>query len=263
MAASSSNSPAVASTPQAASAGAGNGTSLSGKRGLAYNDAALANLLAASCPTCSWGYNWDAAAHGLDSKLSFVPMLWNDDASRTSAWDANVQTALSAGAKAIFSFNEPDNGGQANMLPARAAASHVRYLNKYAGKALVGSPAISNSGLAGEGIQWLKSFMSACASQSEPCHVDFCNVHWYSEAQYASTLFDHLAAAHEVCGGKPIWLTEFAPIAGDAEAFLRSVLPKLDALDYLHAYSYFMVSAGSLMSSAQGISSLGKVYASA
>ncbi|KYK57632.1 hypothetical protein DCS_04644 [Drechmeria coniospora] len=232
------------------------------KRGLAYNDVSMANLLGASCPTCSWAYDWAASTTGLSSNLNYVPMLWGDQSDRASTWDSNAEKAIASGSKALFSFNEPDHTGQANLSPQQAAASHTKYMNKYAGRILIGAPAITNSGNANEGIQWLQNFVSVCNSQSEKCHYDFCNVHWYSEAEYASTLFDHLEAANKACGGKPIWLTEFAPTAGDTEGFLRSVVPKLDALGYLHAYSYFMVKTGSLMSSANSISSLGKLYAS-
>ncbi|KAF4460502.1 glycoside hydrolase [Fusarium albosuccineum] len=252
------------STASSGSSSSGGSVGFSSKRGVAYNDIDLANTFAGDCDNCGWGYNWDSESYGLKN-LNFIPTLWSADANHVDRFPDNVQTCLSNGAKAIFSFNEPDNGGQANMQPADAAAAHVKYLNKYAGKALIGAPSISNSGLAGEGIEWLTSFVSACESQETACHYDFCNVHWYSEVEYGETLFDHLKAAHKTCGGKPIWLTEFAPKGSDEAiaSWLEEAIPRLEALEYLDAYAYWMVSEGILMSSATELSTYGKVYAQA
>ncbi|OAQ60814.1 glycoside hydrolase [Purpureocillium lilacinum] len=232
--------------------------SISGKRGLAFNNATLANLFGASCSNCSWGYNWGSSSRGLNSRYSYVPMLWSDDASLTSQWDRDAEIAISSGASSMFSFNEPDNVGQANMLPQAAAAAHIKYLNKYGGRVKIGAPAVTNSVKPGEGIQWLEHFLNACGGQ---CHVDFCNVHWYAPAEDVDNLFEHLEKAHEACAGKPVWLTEFAPVSGDIQGFLRQVIPKLESMDYVEAYSYFMVALDSLMSSASTLSSFGEVYA--
>ncbi|KAM0440729.1 hypothetical protein ACHAPT_000030 [Fusarium lateritium] len=240
----------------------GGSAGFSHKRGLAYNDVELANTFASNCQNCGWAYNWGPSSGGIKG-LNFIPTLWGDDDERVKNFEASIDECLSNGAKAIFSFNEPDNGGQANMDPGRAATSHVKLLNGYSGKALIGAPSISNSGLDGEGVAWLKSWVSSCKSAG--CKYDFCNVHWYSEVEYGETLFDHLKASHEACGGKPIWLTEFAPKGSDEAIakWLKEAIPRLEALDYLDAYSYFMVSQGVLMSSASELSSYGKVYASA
>lgn len=255
---------APAATTAASSSGGGS-AGFSHKRGLAYNNIDMAESFASSCSNCGWGYNWDSESYGLNSKLNYIPMLWDDTETHTSRFTKNVEEALSNGAKAIFSFNEPDNGGQANMDAGRAASSHVKLLNKYAGKALIGAPCITNSGDAGEGLEWLQSFVTACDSLDEKCHYDFCNVHWYSEVQYGETLFEHLDKAHKLCGNKPIWLTEFAPHGSDEAvgAWIKEAIPRLEALEYLDAYSYFMVGEGSLMASTSELSSNGKIYASA
>jgi len=151
------------------------------------------------------------------------------------------------------------------MTPAAAAAAHVKLMNPYAGKALIGAPSISNSGLPMEGREWLENFVKECDNQSEKCHYDFCNVHWYSEVEYGETLFEHLEKSHEICGGKPIWLTEFAPKGSDEAiaSWLEEAIPRLEALDYLDAYSYFKVETGMLMTTETEMSKYGSVYASA
>ncbi|RCI14281.1 hypothetical protein L249_6137 [Ophiocordyceps polyrhachis-furcata BCC 54312] len=246
---------------------AGSGPVFSGKRGLAYNEATLANHFDDQCNGCSvWAYNWGSSPQGLAGNISYVPMLWGNKPMFIDHWQSDAQKAVDNGAKAMLSFNEPDNGGQAKMSPEQAAQLHVQHMNPWGGKALIGSPAVTNSGQPGEGLQWLEGFLKACDGRQEKCRVDFCVVHWYSQPQYADTLYDHIAKAHKLCGGKPVWLTEFGPVdaAGqpaDAAAFLKEVIPKLDAIDYLHAYAPFMCSAGKLMSSANALSETGKVYA--
>lgn len=251
------------STPQPTGSDGGNGGSgyTGAKRGIAYNDGILADLLGGqSQGRCGWAYNWGSNPNGLNSKLEFIPMLWGDKPEHTNNWHSDAQQAISNGAKTMFSFNEPDNAGQANMSPQAAAAAHAKYMSPYTGKVKIGAPSITNSGNPGEGISWLENFMSACTGD---CHVDFCNVHWYSQSQYADTLFSHLEDAHKACGNKPIFLTEFAPLDKEnANSFLKEVIPKLDSLDYLHGYSYFMAATGDLLSSNTLLSAVGNIYAS-
>ncbi|RDA94864.1 hypothetical protein CP533_4274 [Ophiocordyceps camponoti-saundersi (nom. inval.)] len=259
--------PANPSNGDKGHAGSGSGPIFSGKRGLAYNEATLANHFNDQCNGCSaWAYNWGSSPDGLASHISYVPMLWGNKPMFIDSWHSNAEKAISSGSKAILSFNEPDNGGQAKMSPELAAQLHVQHMNPYGGKALIGSPAVTNSGNPGEGLQWLEGFLKACENHPENCRVDFCVVHWYSQPQYANTLYEHIDKAHKICGEKPIWLTEFGPVdaAGqpaDAASFLKEVIPKLDAIDYLHAYAPFMCSPGKLMSSANSLSETGKVYA--
>lgn len=240
------------------------GSPVSSKRGLAYNDAGLAQTFNAACESCSWAYNWASSRGDLGDDIDYVPMLWGDAPLHTGHWDEDCENELAKGVKAIFSFNEPDHATQANISPAQAAASHIEWMNKYAGRALIGAPSITNSGNPGEGLEWLQGFVDACEASEEGCSFDFCNVHWYSEAQYADTLFEHLEKAHDICGGKPVWLTEFAPLGSDDQItdFMTNIIPELDNVEYLEAYSYFMVSAGSLMSSTTSLSGYGQIYAS-
>lgn len=239
------------------------GPAVSGKRGIAYNDAGLANAFDESCESCAWAYNWASSRGDLSDSIEYVPMLWGDAPLHTDHWDSNCEAELEKGVKALLSFNEPDHATQANISPAQAAASHIKWMNPYAGRALIGAPSVTNSGNPGEGLEWLQGFMDACKS-GEGCQVDFCPVHWYSEAQYSDTLFEHLEKAHEICDGKPVWLTEFAPLGSDEQIseFMTNIIPELDNVEYLEAYSYFMVSAGSLMSGPTSLSGYGQIYAS-
>ncbi|KAG5937346.1 hypothetical protein E4U53_000023, partial [Claviceps sorghi] len=273
---------AAASTPSSSTGGSSkggssngtssNGPGFSGKRGLAYNDAALANFVGSSAQkgVFGWAYNWGQHPGNLDSQYDFVPTLWgrgpsNQNNDFFNSWPSSASKAVANGAKALFSFNEPDNKGQANMDCPTAATLHVQHMNPYTGKTLLGAPSVSNSNVPGEGLDWLKCWVERC--KTEGCLYDFCNVHWYSPCDAVDTLYDHIKKAHEICEGKPIWLTEFAPVgASDAETadFLAKVLPKLDSIDYLHAYSYFMVGSSQLqlLSSSSSLSKIGNKYVS-
>ncbi|KAL6832414.1 hypothetical protein V8C40DRAFT_234928 [Trichoderma camerunense] len=258
--ATSSAAPSKAASPPPASVGG-----FPGKRGLAYNDGTLANTFGESCDKCHWAYNWGFWPSGIDtSKYSYVPTLWGPQPEHSTGFDAQAEAALASGSKAIFSFNEPDIASQSNLSPAAAAAAHAQFLNKYSGKALIGAPSVSNSGADGQGLSWLQSFVDACSAQDGGCAFDFCNIHWYSPASAIDTLFTQLEQANKVCGGKPVILTEFAPSGSDDEisAFLQEALPKLDALDYVMGYSYFMVGDGILMNG-NSPSDYGNVYATA
>ncbi|PKS06975.1 hypothetical protein jhhlp_005572 [Lomentospora prolificans] len=232
-----------------------------GKRGYAYNDANLVNNLASAGTRGSWAYNWDSASNGLANGVEFVPMLWGDRPDHTNRWASNIEKSLNDGATHILSFNEPDHAAQANLSPEAAAAAHVKYINPYAGRARIGAPAITNSNLDGEGTRWLKKFVSAC--ETAGCKFDFCVAHWYSPADQAQSLIDHLNEVHSICNNKPVWLTEFAPLGNDQQnaEFLNNNLNRLDnELSYLERYSYFMVSVGSLMSSTTSLSTLGQAF---
>ncbi|KAG9803274.1 hypothetical protein KCU68_g22536, partial [Aureobasidium melanogenum] len=64
-------------------------------------------------------------------------------------------------------------------------------------------------------------------------------------------------------GGKPVWVTEFAPTgASDAQiaTFLEDVMPWMDSQSFVESYSYFMASDGALISGTEP-STFGQTYA--
>lgn len=244
----------------------------SGKRGIAYNDPRLANLVGSSCKksSCGWAYNWGQVPGDLDSKIDFVPMLWgpgphNENTQFFDSWSSSASKAVANGAKALLSFNEPDNKGQASMTPGEAAKYQVKYMNPYHGKTLIGAPAVTNSNNKGEGLEWLESFVQECKTQN--CAIDFVVLHWYDRLSASATLLETIEKAHKISDGKPVWLTEFALVdatpAQTAE-FLGDVIPKLEALEYLDAYAYFMAGADTnqLLSSESALSRIGAKYVS-
>ncbi|KAG6360234.1 hypothetical protein INS49_011290 [Diaporthe citri] len=255
---SSSSAAAVATTAAATTSG--------NKRGAAYNIASLVSPLIGTGSKISWAYNWGQVSDGLDdvdSSLEYVPMLWSNREDFISTWDSNAKTAISNGAKNFLGFNEPDNPGQANMDAASAAAAYIQYLTPHAGSVRLGSPAITNSGTDGEGVSWLKQWVSACNGQ---CQFSFCAAHWYSPAS-SSDFLNYVTQVHEACGtDKTVWITEFAPTGAD-DATISSFLEEVqDALDnnstysFVERYSYFYVADGSLVTGTSA-SSFGNTFA--
>ncbi|KAI0843420.1 glycoside hydrolase family 128 protein [Hypoxylon sp. FL0890] len=243
------------STPTSSSSG-------TSKRGAAYNDASLVSTVLALGGKLSWAYNWTPDPNGLDSDVTYYPMLWSTASPHSDDWDTKAEAAIANGADALLSFNEPDNSGQANMSPAAAAAGQQQYFAKYAGKVRISSPAITSSESSGQGLDWLNQFFDACDGK---CQVDFCAAHWYGPGgtDGAALFLDHITKVHEACDNKNVWVTEFAAESGDVDAFVSNVTQELDSDKYsfVEKYSYFWLSEGSLMQSTSVMSDFGKIFA--
>jgi hypothetical protein len=238
--------------------GAGGGFMGSSKRGMAYNNGGLLNLFSGS--KCTWSYNWAQTPDGsAPGGTEYVPMMWGP--THESGWEGNAERMIAEGAKNFLSFNECDHDAQCNMRPGDAAREHIRLMNKYQGRVRISTPAITNSGDPNQGIGWLRQFLGACGGQ---CAYDFCAVHWYSPPNVKDFL-DHMKDAHSVCG-KPIWITEFAPIGVDdagIDDFLGKVMTEMDTnpeYSFIERYSYFMVADG-ILTSGNGLSRYGKTFA--
>ncbi|CAK7217462.1 hypothetical protein SBRCBS47491_003174 [Sporothrix bragantina] len=244
----------------AATTAASSSSSGTGARGLAYNAGNLLAPFLTSGTKVTWSYNWGQTADSsAPSDLEFVPMLWGP--THADGWSANAAAAIANGASSLLSFNECDNVGQCNLDAASAAAAHIQYMNPFSGQARISTPAITNSNVAGEGVDWLNAFVEACNGE---CAYDFCAAHWYNGPD-TDDFLNHLVAVHEACG-KPVWITEFAPTGSDEEisAFLETVMTAMDTdstYSFVERYSYFMAATGSLLSSTTSLSTYGNTYA--
>lgn len=254
----SSTSTAAAAATSAAATSASSSSS-SGKRGVAYNDASLCDLFEGSAEV-TWGYNWGQSSSGLASSFNYVPLLWGTSSTFTNGWSAAAEAAISSGSTHLMSFNEPDLSSQSNISPEDAATAYMTYMQPFAGKAKLGSPAVTNGGGA-TGLDWLNAFLTACSE----CTIDFVPIHWYSGSDQAAYFKEQVANATAVAGGKPVWVTEFGCTDGadsDISAFLEEVMPWMDEQSYVERYSYFMVADGYLVDSATALSSYGSTYLS-
>ena len=230
-------------------------------RGLVYNTASLASIFSPSA--VGWCYNWDSQPGGeISNNLQFVPMMWGDNEFHTPNWKSNADKAIEAGATHLLGFNEPDLGGQANMTPDHATQAWKQYMEQYAGKAKLGSPAVCNGGGpvgngATIGLNWLNNFLNTCSD----CTIDFLAIHWYGQANEAENFKSHVSDAKKLANGKPIWITEFKPdgSADDQANFLKEVLPWLDSSESgVERYAVFQVDG--VLTSGNSLTSLGDMY---
>lgn len=251
---------APSSTTKAASTGSS--SSSGAKRGLGYNDASLVStIVSAASTTFGWCYDWGFTNGGLTASVNYIPMLWGPT-HYDSSWDIAAAAAVTDGTEALFSFNECDNAGQANLDAATAATYHKQYFGDYSGKIKIGAPSITSSETTGQGLSWLSEFLTACGSD---CPVDFVNVHWYGPGgeEGAQEFLNYLVKANTQTGYN-VWVTEFGAVSGDEEAFLTYALDQLDnnsTLSFVDKYAYFYLAEGYLFDSTTSLSSLGSIYA--
>ncbi|KAK4115544.1 glycoside hydrolase family 128 protein [Canariomyces notabilis] len=255
--------PSSTEAPQASQAPANGGSSGSGetggpKRGLAYNDPQLLKAFINTGTKVSWTYNWGQYDDsGVD--LEFCPMLWGLKLDFAQTWPANAQKAIDAGSKCLFSFNEPDLGAQANLSPQVAATKHIELMNPFSGKALIGAPAITNSGDPNQGVGWLKQWFDACGGK---CAVDFVNIHIYGVD--TNTFLSHVRNVYATFQ-KPVWITEFAFDGSDDQinSQLATVIDQIEnnsTYSFVQRYSYFMVQQGTMVKG-NSLSTYGNTFA--
>lgn len=178
----------------------------------------------------------------------------------TGHWKSNADTAIAAGSTHLLGFNEPDLTEQANLTPEQAAEAWHEYMEPYAGKAKLGSPAVCNGG-GTVGLNWLGRFLETCSG----CTIDFIAIHWYGLASEAGVGYfkEHVGKAVAAAQGRPVWITEFKPDGSPEEqvTWLDQVLPWLDdeSQSGVQRYAYFQVD--DILARGDGLTELGNKYA--
>jgi prepilin-type processing-associated H-X9-DG protein len=124
-------------------------------------------------------------------------MLWGIG-EHANNWEKFADKAIAAGSKHLLAFNEPDHTGQANIGFADAASAYLQYMQPYAGKVKLGSPAVTNGG-SPMGLAWLESFLGSCTT----CTVDFIAIHWYNGGD-ASAFKEYVQKAYKSGGNRPV-----------------------------------------------------------
>lgn len=127
----------------------------------------------------------------------------------------------------------------------------------------IGSPSVTNGGEKNKGIDYLQQFMAKCSD----CQIDFVVAHYYG-TDNADDFKNYLKKFHDTFQ-KPVWVTEFGvnPGQGDADTFLKNVLPFLDSTEWIERYAYHMVAPDVdgksylINSAGNGLSATGATYA--
>ncbi|PSR76384.1 hypothetical protein PHLCEN_2v8480 [Hermanssonia centrifuga] len=153
-------------------------------------------------------------------------------------------------------MNEPDLESQSNLSPAAAAALWKQFMEPFAGKAKLCSPAISN-GPAPMGEAWLDEFLSAC----DGCTIDCIAFTIFDSATNVDNFKSYITNMGTKYG-KPTWITEFGASGStqDQENFLEEMLPFLDNLTTVEGYAYFMAGNDILVDDSGNLLPLGQVY---
>ncbi|KAH8929586.1 glycoside hydrolase family 128 protein [Atractiella rhizophila] len=144
--------------------------------------------------------------------------------------------------KKLFTLNEPDING---ISPASAATWYKKNITPL--KVAKAFPAVTNSNAAGQGLNWLRQFISACNGK---CPAKWINLHWYG-----ATLNDfkaHVQNAHKQFPSYKIAITEFAlnKPAGGQQAqinFYTKAFAWLDSQAYVEMYFPFIATTPNLL----------------
>ena len=188
-----------------------------------------------------WYYNWAANNNDVPGPagVEFVPMIWG----KQNVTDATLKEARSEGTE-LLGFNEPDQGGQANMSVDDALAAWPRL---EATGLRLGSPAVSYGGDQAGG--WLDRFMKGASAKGY--RVDFITLHWYgsdfSDAA-VNQFLGYVDAVHKRYD-KPIWITEYGlqnfsgtpryPTSAQQVAFIKGTTKGMESRSYVERYAWF------------------------
>lgn len=143
-----------------------------------------------------WNYDYDnLATSTIDTE--YVPMR------DTAYWDAYANINSIQKSTEVLGFNEPDQANQANMTIAAAIAQWPSLMQS---GLRVGAPAVSSSGISGQGLSWLYSFMSQATNLGY--RVDYIPIHLYHCSWTTAQFSNYLAGVYQTTG-KPVWVTEF------------------------------------------------------
>jgi hypothetical protein len=246
---------------------------VTGKRGLAFpkqfNNQAGSQWTKqfAGSSKVTWMYDWEAVIDGSAvSGLEYVPLLHSNQDWCTTGWTQNVANARkNYNVKSVLSFNEPDQygGGGSGMTVSAAIDAHKKYIQPLASSGLkIGSPSVTNGGGANMGISYLKDFLTGCTG----CQIDFVVAHYYGTSN-AQDFKNYITKFHDTFQ-KPVWITEFGvnPGQGDANQFLKDVLPFLESTEWIQRFAYHMVAPDVdgrsylINSAGNGLSATGKTY---
>jgi hypothetical protein len=219
----------------------------------------------------AWLYTWGGSRpDGLPAAVDFVPMVWG-------YWgqDGSIEKlgekAKAAGQRHLLGFNEPDGKDQSNIPVEKALAAWPALMKT---GLRLGSPACVHPDNA-----WMKAFMKGV--EERKLRVDFICMHSYAGLD-ADGLVNRIQNISKAYGGRPVWLTEFAVADWSAktreenrfkpeqiQAYMRKVLPKLEALECLERYAWYSTKAesaalgpSSLCDDAGKLTPLGEYYRS-
>jgi autotransporter-associated beta strand protein len=184
-----------------------------------------------------WYYDWNnAGASTLDNE--YVPMKWG----ATTTWDPMSNITSLQGSTEVLGYNEPDSSSQANVTISNAAA-YWPYMMQSGLR--LGAPAVSSSGVTGQGLEWLYGFMNLVTNLGY--RVDYIPIHFYDCDWSATQFSNYIAGVYQVTG-LPVWVTEFnygadwcsdAPTESEEATDISSYIQMLESTPFVERYAIY------------------------
>jgi len=179
--------------------------------------------------SAQWYYDWQP---GSSSSSNYVPMIWSAQ---------QINYARSTPGSTLLTFNEPDNGYQANM----SVSTALRYWPTLmaSGKRL-SSPAVQTGNEIGSST-WLGQFMAE--AERRDYRVDFIAVHYYTTNTSVSSFKRYLTNIYNAYK-RPIWVTEWALAdwnntnrfsASQQATFFKQSVEMMDDLSFVERHAWF------------------------
>ncbi|WP_430813929.1 glycosyl hydrolase [Carboxylicivirga sp. RSCT41] len=217
-----------------------------------------------------WHYSWGHELKDMEPEnIEFVPMFWGRQVSDEKV-EYLKQLKAEGKIQYVLGFNEPDGEEQANMTVDEAIALWPKLES-------IGLPLGSPAPVGGTN-EWMNEFMAR--AKAEGLRIDFVAMHRYPGPN-AESFLQKVKEVYEAYG-LPIWITEFAVADWNAAtvddnrytpeqvlAFMKAVLPQLDALDYVERYAWFSgqpdnaaLAPSALFDEDNNMTPLGQYYAS-
>ena len=218
------------------------------KRGVAMNTMSAADFRALA-PGVSWYYNWSASPGSSvppsDAKMTFVPMLWDENSSTTAL--KNYLASANPKPPVVLAINEPNLKGQAFITPQQTAAtfkSAQTIANTYGiptvGPHMATGSATADSITAFDPIQnttltytSMTDFLDATLYYTNQAgtQVPALGLHCYDNAGAVKYFADLFNTRYQ----RPVWVTEFAYAAAATTTDARDYI--IQATDYLERTS--------------------------
>lgn len=184
-----------------------------------------------------WYYNWAETPNAAGNK-EFVTMMWGS--AHVSSWLSAYTSGKLNYCGEFLGFNEPDNGGQANLSPSAAAILwKTNILPIPRTRFRWGAPAVTSN--QATGLPWLHQFFGNCTG----CVFDFLPIHWYGSDVNAFTTYVQLL---HTTFNLNIWITEFSCVdfTGSnpctqtlVNNFMNTASIFLDGASYVEKYAWF------------------------
>lgn len=200
-----------------------------------------------------WLYNWNVEPPPLlPDSIDYTPMIYRVSAKLDEQLDRVKKLTETRSVKNLLGFNEPDAKSQGNTSIEAALDAWPKL---EATGLRLGSPAAVHAD-----NEWMLAFMKGVEERG--LRVDFICMHSYGGPS-VEALVKKIEKIHQLYQ-RPIWITEFAVADWKAKSaaenrfkservaeFVRELLPKLDAMEFVERYAWFHggVSAGPLASS--------------